>query len=405
MDSIDSPFARPFYLMVKPAGAACNLACEYCYYLDKSRLYDTHGKRGSYMDDSMLEIYVREYIAASPQDTVLFTWHGGEALLRDIRFYERALELQARYAGGRRIDNCIQTNGTLLNEEWCRFFRDNGFLVGLSVDGPRDVHDTYRVTPLGKPTFQKVMTAARLLDRYGVEWNAMAVVNDVNVKRPLEFYRFFRDTLGCRYLQFAPIVERYSEGRMLSPDEPGGVMAPFSITPEEWGEFLCTIFDEWVRNDVGQMFVQLFDATLCNWVGITPGTCTMAAECGHAPVMEHNGDVYSCDHFVYPEHYLGNITTSPLIGMMISDKQRRFGASKRDALPRQCRECLYLHLCNGECPKNRIVLTADGEPGLNYLCEGFHRFFAHSEPYMRFMADEYLHNRPPGKCNENGAIR
>lgn len=395
MDSIVSPFASPIYLMAKPAGASCNLACEYCYYLDKSRIYDTPGKGATLMTDEMLERYVREYISATPGDAVLFMWHGGETLLRNRAFYELALKFQKKYAAGRRIDNCIQTNGTLLNDDWCVFFRDNGFLVGLSVDGPRDIHDCYRVSPTGKPTFLKVLKAARMLDRYGVEWNAMAVVNNVNVGRPLDFYRFFRDELGCRYLQFAPIVERYSEGRMLSPDETGGRIATFSVTPAGWGRFLCAVFDEWVRNDVGDMFVQIFDATLSNWVGVPPGTCTLAQVCGHAAVMEFNGDVYSCDHFVYPEHYLGNISDMPLISMLMSDRQLRFGASKRDGLSRKCLECRYLHLCNGECPKNRIALTPSEDKGLNYLCEGYKMFFEHSEPYMRFMRDEYCNGRPP----------
>lgn len=400
MESVSSPFAHPFYLMAKPAGAACNLACRYCYYLDKSELYASHNTRGLFMDDELLEIFVREYISAQPNDAVMFTWHGGEALLRDRTFYERALALQARYAGGRRIDNCIQTNGTLIDDGWCRFFHDNGFLVGLSIDGPREMHDCYRLTPLGKPTFDRIVRAAAMLDRYSVEWNAMAVVNNVNVRNPLGFYRFFRDTLGCRYLQFAPIVERVAGGRMLAPDEPGGELASYSISPDLWGEFLCTIFDEWVKKDVGKMFVQLFDATLCNWAGVDPGTCTLAPTCGHAAVMEFNGDIYSCDHFVYPSHYLGNIRTSPLIGMIMSGRQQQFGAAKRDTLPGQCRSCRFLRLCNGECPKNRIAVTASGEKGLNHLCEGYHRFFAHSEPYMRFMCEEYRQGRPPANVME-----
>ncbi len=395
---IYAPFARPLYVMPKPAGPRCNLACTYCYYTEKSKLYADNPRQ--VMSDEMLERYVREYIESQTSDSVLFTWHGGEALMRPIEFYRKALELQRRYAGGRHIENTLQTNGTLLTEEWCHFLRDNGFLVGLSIDGPQEFHDEYRRSRSGKPSWVEVMRGARLLTRLNVEWNAMAVVNDFNGDYPLDFYRFFRDELGCRYLQFAPIVERafrHPDGRLLAApcDGAEAVLTDFSVSPEQWGTFLCALFDEWVQHDVGTMFVQLFDATLANRVGVMPGVCTLAETCGHAGVMEFNGDVYSCDHFVFPEYKLGNIRTQTLTEMMYSERQLAFGQAKKTALPRQCRECDVLNLCHGECPKNRFAHTADGEPGLNYLCEGYRKFFRHVQPYMDFMAAELAAERPP----------
>lgn len=379
------------YLMAKPAGAACNLACEYCYYLEKG----TPGTR-QIMDDATLEEFTRQYIEAQTVGDVMFTWHGGEALLRPIAFYEKALEYQRKYAGGRRICNCIQTNGTLLTEQWCRFLRANNWLVGISIDGPERFHDEYRRDRGEKPTFQSVMRGIRMLQRYGVEWNAMAVVNDYNVEYPLEFYRFFKE-IGCRYLQFTPIVERRkADGRLASVNEPG-TLTEHSISPEQWGEFLCAIYDEWVRSDVGSTFVQIFDATLAGWVGQMPGVCTMAPICGHAGVVEHNGDVYSCDHFVFPQYKLGNIHERTIIDMMYDSRQSAFGAAKRGSLPTQCRQCAYTHVCNGECPKNRFATTSSGEPGLNYLCEGYRRFFDHVTSDMNFMAAQLKAGRAPAE--------
>lgn len=379
------------YVMTKPAGAACNLACEYCYYLGKANLYP---KTPQVMTDALLERFIRDYISAQTEESVMFTWHGGEPLLRNRKFYERVLELQRKYADGHHIDNSLQTNGTLLTSDWCKFFRDNNFLIGLSIDGPEWLHDEYRRDRRDNPTFLRVIKAARLLNSHGVEWNAMAVVNDYNADYPLEFYRFFRDTLECGFLQFTPIVERTAFGVMLQPDMPGGEVAPFSVSPKQWGEFLCAIFDEWVKNDVGQIFVQIFDATLANWMGVPPGVCTLAKECGHALVMEFNGDVYSCDHFVFPDYYLGNITETSLPDMANSQRHLKF-IDKSNTLPYKCQACRYLFACNGECPKNRISTTAEGKPGLNYLCEGYYRFFAHSEKAMQFMKTEILSGRPP----------
>lgn len=395
-NEIEILYGRPIYVMAKPAGASCNLHCSYCYYLEKRGLYDGSAQ---VMSDETLERFIKEYIEAQTTPEVLFIWHGGEPLLRPITFYERALKLQQHYANGHRIDNCIQTNATLINDEWCRFFRNNNFLVGVSIDGPRQMHDTLRRTPLGDSSFRDVIRGIRLLSKYNVEWNAMATVNAANVERPLEFYRFFRDELGCRYLQFTPVVERTTtsagSGRLLHAAERGGELTPHSISTEQWGAFLCAIFDEWVRHDVGQMYIQLFDATLANWVGVVPGVCTMSRYCGQAAAIEHNGDVYSCDHFVFPEYRLGNIYDNSLMEMMHGSEQREFSKAKYRSLPQQCRKCRYEFACHGECPRNRFATTADGEPGLNYLCEGYHTFFAHVHEAMDYMRLQLERGLPP----------
>lgn len=390
-------FARPMYVMLKPAGSLCNLRCKYCYYLEKDKLYKQC--KNHVISDELLEKFIKEYIEAQTTPQVLFTWHGGETLMRPFSFYKRALELQRIYGRGRQIDNCIQTNGTLLTDEWCQFFKDNNFLVGVSIDGPQEFHDEYRRTATNKPTFVKVMNGINLLNKHGVEWNALAVVNDYNADYPLEFYRFFKQ-IGCKYIQFSPIVERVvkrEDGLTLAPGMQGGDagLADFSITPEQWGNFLCTIFDEWVHNDVGEYFVQLFDATLANWVGQAPGVCILAEECGHAGVMEFNGDVYSCDHFVYPEHLLGNLHTKTITEMMYSDQQNKFAKMKKQMLPQQCKECKFLFACHGECPKNRFLNDKYGNYGLNYLCKGYRQFFEHVEPYMNFMKRELENHRAP----------
>lgn len=404
MEKTISPFAKPLYVMTKPIGAVCNLACKYCYYLEKTNLYKENTSK-FVMSDSLLEKFIEEYINSQTMPQVLFTWHGGETLMRPLSFYQKVVELQKKYANGRTIDNCIQTNGTLLNDEWCEFFHDNHWLVGISIDGPQEFHDEYRKNKQGKPSFMKVMQGIHLLNKHQVEWNAMAVVNDYNADYPLEFYHFFKE-LRCHYIQFTPIVERihtHADGRHLAhalqKDEK---LTDFSVSPEQWGNFLCTIFDEWVKNDVGEYFIQIFDSTLANWMGAQPGVCTMAPTCGHAGVMEFNGDVYSCDHFVFPEFKLGNIYEKSLVEMMYSEKQIQFGQQKRDSLPNKCKECNYLFACNGECPKNRFLTTEDGEPGLNYLCKGYYQFFEHVAPYMDFMKKELLAERPPAnvmKCH------
>ncbi len=384
-----------FNVMLKPVGARCNLECRYCYYLDKLNLYPDADEH--LMSDELLELFICQYIEAQPTQEVLFVWHGGETLLRPLSFYQRALELEKRYAGWHRISNCIQTNGTLLNDAWCAFFRENQWLVGISIDGPEEYHDAYRRSRGNTPSFRHVMKGIELLTKHQVEWNAMAVVNNLNAEHPLEVYRFLK-SIGCHFMQFTPIVERILPGgnphSLASAEQVEGQLADYSVSPQQWGRFNCAIFDEWVRNDVGSYFVQLFDATLANWMGVPPGVCSMARSCGHAGVMEHNGDVYSCDHFVFPEYKLGNIRTHGLPQMLYGTKQNRFSRMKKEALPRQCRECPWLKACHGECPRLRFLKTADGEPGLNYLCAGYKIFFQHVAPYMDYMKQELLAGRP-----------
>lgn len=376
-----SPFAHPLYVMLKPIGSVCNLKCQYCYYLEKKDLY--HQSKDFMLTEDLLESFIEQYLNSQTMSQVLFTWHGGEPLMRHISFYEKALVLQKKYGMRRQIDNCIQTNGTLLTDEWCKFFRENNFLVGISVDGPQYCHDIYRRTWDDRPSFVRVMKGISLLKKYRVEFNIMGVVNDYNVDYPLEFYNFFK-SIDCHYIQFTPIVEKVN-----------GNFVPWNVPAEKWGDFLITIFDEWVKNDVGNYYIQYFDSTLANWIGDSPGVCTLAKTCGQAGVMEFNGDVYSCDHFVYPEYKLGNIHSQTLTEMMYSEKQLKFGNDKYDKLPNQCLECEFLFACHGECPKNRIIETYSGEPGLNYLCKGYYNFYKHVEPYMNFMANELKNHRAP----------
>lgn len=396
-----SPFSNPLYVLAKPVGASCNLRCKYCYYLEKSHLYRNAPAR--VMSDELLERFVQEYIQAQTMSQVLFTWHGGEPLMRPLSFYRKAVALQEKYAFGRQIDNTIQTNGTLLTDEWCEFFKEHNWLVGISIDGPQEFHDEYRRTASDKPSWQKVMRGIRLLRKHGVEWNAMAVVNDFNAGYPLEFYHFFKE-MGAKYIQFAPVVERmaaHSDGRHLARlvDQECPV-ADFSVSPAQWGDFLCAIFDEWVRHDVGQTYVEIFDCTLANWVGERPGICVYAKECGHAGVMEFNGDVYSCDHFVFPEYKLGNIRDRTLVEMLYGEQQRQFSCLKHASLPKQCKECEWEFACHGECPKNRFVNDRYGNPGLNYLCSGYRHFYEHVAPYMDFMKKEFMNQRPPANVME-----
>lgn len=404
-----TPFAAPLYLMAKPVGSLCNLSCKYCYYLEKGFLFeDVQERRNLLMSDSTLETFIRQYIESQTLPQVLFTWHGGEPLMRPLSFYRKVLELQRRYAGGRQIDNCLQTNGTLLTDEWCSFFHENNWLIGISIDGPQEFHDEYRRARGNQPSFYKVMRGIELLRKHNVEWNVMGVVNDFNADYPLEVYHFYKE-IGSRYIQFTPIVERilpHPDGRQLASIADGqGTLADFSVTPQQYAHFACTIFDEWVRHDVGEVYVQLFDSTLARWVGEAPGVCSMAETCGHAGVVEHNGDVYSCDHFVFPEYRLGNIHHESITSMMYSPRQRAFGRAKLEALPRQCHDCEWRFACNGGCPKDRFLVTADGEQGLNYLCEGYRRFFSHVAPYMDFMREELLHQRPPANVMQSSLVQ
>lgn len=398
-----SPFSKPLYVMLKPVGASCNLRCKYCYYLEKANLYKDSPSR--VISEEMLEDFTREYIGAQTMNEVLFTWHGGETMMRPLSFFRKAMEYQARYGRGRRISNAIQTNGTLLTDEWCRFLHDNNWLVGVSIDGPQEFHDEYRRTASGGASWTKVMNGIRLLKKHQCEWNAMAVVNDFNADYPLEFYQFFKD-LDCHYLQFTPIVERivnHDDGRHLAHirDNAEAPLADFSVSAEQWGDFLIAIFDEWVRKDVGTYYVEIFDSILANWVGQTPGICVYAKECGHAGVMEFNGDVYSCDHFVFPEYRLGNIRNKTMVEMLYGEQQREFSRMKHDALPQQCKECEWEFACHGECPKNRFLKDSYGNAGLNYLCSGYKKFFRHVAPYMDFMKNELLNQRPPANIMQH----
>jgi uncharacterized protein len=393
-----NPLVMPTYVMAKPIGSSCNLNCAYCYYLEKEKLYEN--RKSLQMSDETLEKYIESYINAQPTNEIMFTWHGGETLLRDLSFYRKVLMLQKKYGRGRTIDNTLQTNGVLLNDEWCRFFKDNNFLIGISIDGPEHCHDIYRKNKGGLGTFKQVMRGIEFLQKHKVEFNTLSVINDYNVNYPLEVYRFFKE-IGSQYMQFSPIVERISHERpdglelLPSSDHHESRLAPWTVDSSKFGQFYNTIFDEWIKNDVGKFYVQLFDSTLAGYVGEMPGVCIFGETCGHASVMEFNGDVYSCDHFVFPEYKLGNMKTHTIYEMMFSEKQLRFGADKRDLLPTQCRQCEFLKMCNGECPKNRILTTSTGEPGLNYLCAGYKLFFKHTKPYMEFMANELFFKRSP----------
>jgi uncharacterized protein len=380
--------------MVKPVGAACNLNCMYCFYLSKKRLYpDSHLR----MTDELLEAYMREYIESQQMPQATIAWQGGEPTLRGLVFFKRSIEYARKYARpGMRIEYTLQTNGILLDDAWCKFFRENSFLIGLSVDGPRQLHDQYRVDTGGAPTFDRVMRAARLMQRHEVEFNVLCAVHAGNADHPLEVYRFFRDELGVQWLQFIPIVERINaDGSTLLQE--GNTVTDRSVKPQQWGNFLTTIFDEWVQRDVGKMYVNIFDAALASWVGAPATMCIFDETCGKALAMEHNGDVYSCDHFVEPRYFLGNIKSRPLIELVASDKQCKFGNAKRDGLPRYCRECDVRFACNGECPKNRFISAPDGESGLNFLCVGYRAFFDHIDRPMQIMARLYASGRAPAE--------
>ena len=389
----------PFHVMAKPVGPLCNLDCKYCFYLEKEALYPQASQWA--MADEVLESYIRQYIEAQPSPVVTFAWQGGEPTLLGVDFFRKVVALQARYADGKRIQNAFQTNGVLLDDEWARFLNDAHFLVGISIDGPRELHDAYRVDKGGQPTFDKVMRGIDVLSRHGVAFNTLTTVHHANAQAPLDVYRFLQAN-GSGFLQFIPIVERISskatpEGLLLvSPDFPQAArVAPWSVEPLQFGAFLCAIFDEWVRHDVGTCFVQLFDVCLEMWLGREASLCVFRRTCGAALALEHSGDLYSCDHYVYPENKLGNIMESLLSSLAHSSQQQRFGQAKEASLPQYCRECDVRFACNGECPKHRFAVTPDGEPGLNYLCAGYKMFFRHIDPYMGFMAAELRAERPP----------
>jgi uncharacterized protein len=388
-----------FNVMLKPAGPVCNLNCTYCYYLEKKNLYREEKK--FHISDDLLEIYTKQYIEANQVPVIYFVWQGGEPMLMGIDFFRRALQLQQKYSNGKKIENMFQTNGTLIDEEFCRFFRDNNFLVGISIDGPGHLHDKFRLTRSNAGSFSKVMESIELLNRFRVEFNTLTVVHKENSVYPLEVYHFLKE-IGSGFIQFIPIVERRAldpgprDLRLVAPDYgKNAEVTEWSLDQEQYGNFLCSIFDEWVRNDVGKYYVQIFDVSLANWAGENPGLCVFTETCGDAVVMEHNGDMYSCDHFVYPQYLLGNIRQSHMSDLMRLDSQVKFGKDKRDRLPRYCFECEYRFACNGECPKHRFIQTPDGQEGLNYLCRSYKKFFRHVHPYMQFMTDELKAKRAP----------
>jgi len=404
---------QAFHVMAKPNGPICNLDCKYCFYLEKESLYPNGSDWR--MSDEVLENYIRQYIESQDVPIVTFSWQGGEPTLLGVDFFRKALTLQHKYANGKHVENALQTNGVLLDDAWGEFLKEGSFLVGLSIDGPRGMHDHYRVNKVGQPTFDKVMQGLECLKRHSVDFNTLTVVQRHNSYHPLEVYRFLKE-VGSGFMQFIPIVERVAEAPspyglvLISPSVKSGGVSPWSVEPIQYGRFLSAIFDEWVRNDVGKQFVQTFDVALESWLGIPQSLCVFGETCGTALAVEHNGDVYSCDHYVYPENKLGNMTRRRLRELVDSGRQQRFGQEKRDALPRYCHSCDVRFACNGECPKHRFLRTPDGEEGLNYLCQGYKLFFRHIDLYMKFMAHELQQRRAPANVmawirhEERGAL-
>ncbi len=401
METATIPTAAPAscHVMAKPSGSVCNIDCKYCFYLEKEKLYpDAH--KNWRMSDETLELYVKQYIEAQDVQQVEFAWQGGEPTLMGLNFFRRAVELQQQYANGKLVTNAFQTNGILLNDEWGAFLAENKFLIGLSIDGPRQYHDHYRVDKGQKPTYDRVSAGLQTLKKHGVEFNTLTVLQNHNADHPLEIYRFLRE-VGSGFMQFIPIVERVAHQpdadglSLVDPEYEGRApVSKWSVGSGQYGKFLCAIFDEWVRNDVGQVFVQLFDVTLGSWLGQNASLCIFAETCGKALIIEHNGDLYSCDHFVYSDYRLGNVHEESIRDMVASPRQTKFGQDKKDALPQYCVECAYRFACNGGCPKHRFTKTPRGEDGLNYLCKGYKMYFGHVDPYMRFMANELRQGRP-----------
>jgi uncharacterized protein len=396
-----NPFdRREFHLLSKPTGAVCNLDCKYCFFLSKEMLYPGSRFR---MADDMLETYIRQLLESQPGPEVAVAWQGGEPTLMGLDFFKRSIELVERHRRPtQRVAYTLQTNGTKIDDEWAAFFAEHKFLIGLSVDGPRHLHDVYRVDKGGQGSFDQVMAGWRALAARNVDVNILCTVHNLNGDHPLEVYRFFRDEVGAKYVQFIPIVERVTSellpianmgwGERGSDPRPlyiteGHHVTDRSVSSEQWGRFLIGVFDEWIKKDVGTVFVQMFDAALASWVGAPPSMCVFAETCGNALAIEHNGDLYSCDHFVEPKHLLGNIKDVHMLELVSSPQQAAFGLAKRDTLPKYCRECEVRFACHGECPKNRFIDTPDGEPGLNYLCAGYMAFFKHVDGPMKMMAD------------------
>ena len=380
---------RGFTSMVKPVGSLCNMRCKYCYYLDKAALYDNHQPQ---MDEALLENYIRANIEGNNSPVIAFAWHGGEPLLAGKEFFRKAVSLQQRYGEGRTIENSIQTNGLLIDDEWCHIFRDNNFLVGVSIDGPETIHDAHRVDAGGQPTFARVMKGIERLYRNRVEYNTLTTINIHSEGRGAEVYNFLRQI--SVFMQFLPVAELLCDGRVQSPESVGADVAPWSVSAKGFGKFMCDVFDIWVKNDVGRRYVQLFDATLALMVGVQPSVCSLCETCGSGLTVEHNGDVYCCDHFVYPEYKIGNIHTDRLADLAYCDRQFEFGVAKRALLPRECRHCKFYNLCHGECPKHRFICDNTGEYGKNYLCDGYRMFYEHTEGAMTQMKDLILDGKP-----------
>ncbi len=397
-----SPTSKNFHVMAKPIGPICNLDCTYCYYLEKENLFPKG--ENFRMKPEVLEAYIRQYIESQNTHEVTFAWQGGEPTLLGLDYFQKIVELEKKYSAGRVINNTLQTNGTLLNDEWCQFFREHHFLIGLSIDGPRHLHDTYRLDKGQKPTFDRVMRGLELLKKHQVEFNTLTVISASNAKHPIEVYDFLRE-VGSGYIQFIPLVERLpAPGNKSSgldfaePPEPGQADTPvtrWSVPSEMYGDFLIQIFDAWVRRDVGKVFVQMFDVSLGIWSGHGPGLCLFLKDCGEGLALEHNGDLYSCDHFVYPKFQLGNIMNESISTMVNSTKQKEFGEAKSSTLPKFCRECDVRFACQGECPKHRFTKTPDGEEGLNYLCASYKKFFRHVDPYMKQMSAFMMARQAP----------
>lgn len=401
--SAESLAPQAFHLMAKPAGPGCNLACKYCFYSEKKTFFPE--SRAFRMSDEVLEAYIRKYMESQPGPVVGFDWQGGEPTLMGVDFFQRALDLQKRYSNGKQIQNTLQTNGTLLDDEWCAFLSGNRFLVGLSMDGPESVHDAYRVDKEGRPTCARVLNVFKMMRRHGVEVNILATINRESSRHPLEVYRFFREH-GVQFIQFIPVIERepdpdaerlgirFAAPPSLRSEEKSIAATPWSVDPEQYGDFLIRIFDEWKKNDVGRIFIMNFEWSLGAWAGAPPGMCHVAPCCGQNLIIEHNGDIFSCDHFMYPAFRLGNILDCGLREMARSQKQIAFGASKETALPGCCRGCDVLFVCRGGCPKNRFIKSPEGEPGLNCLCAGYKKFYHYIDPSMKQMVEYFRKGIP-----------
>ncbi len=393
----------PFHIMVKPIGPVCNLACKYCFYLEKQHLFPDNERYK--MSDEILETFVKNYIETNPAQEVGFAWQGGEPTLMGVDFFRKAVELQKKYSNGKKITNAFQTNGIVLDDEWCGFLAENHFLVGISIDGPPEINDQFRVDKLGKPTTEIIVRSIEKMKKMGVTFNSLSCVNRLSGSKPLEVYNFLK-SIGVDFMQFIPIVERLPDEEAeklgielatppnLDEEPEASEVTKWSVQPRQYGNFLNSIFDEWMKQDVGKIFVQIFDVALSAWVGYPPGLCSFAPQCGNALILEHNGDVYACDHFMYPKYNRGNILEKSLDEMVFSTEQIKFGSDKLNALPNFCLKCGVRFVCNGGCPKQRFLKTKQGDPGLNYLCAGYKKFFKHIDPYMQTMAELIQTGRP-----------